>query len=400
MYCLGEPVCELDVLNNDSPKMTRHHQDLIERKASYQESDYVDVYTFEEYVYIGFGAVSEEELIKYYYVKSTLQPIEIFNMIKADDWKLLDEYLDQKVQEAYDNYFSLNVNHLLVYVDRDENAAPDDYQEFVASQADLLVYETFFADFEAAIINYLNESEENTFQTLITTYNRAKRTDPIWGEFKNFGFYLMTENLSANGSLTYANTDGAYEKAFVDGLIQCYQEYNLEENVDKAKFLYEEFIETVYGRHIIQVAKGTNFVMPSAEYSRSGNDTDDNLYHIDLVNTEIRLSLAQMKIYAEYRYFEMIYGNDEDLMDEMSVVMPRIPDSVKTALQTFFKDIYDSVYVIGTINSSIATTLLSGTIDNQNTYDFDLSALELTESLTELHDIYFSQVFPEYEPNQ
>ena len=399
LYCYGDEVCEYDIAKNSSLKMERHHSDLLERKEAYLESSYVDYYTFEEYVYIGFGATSEVELLELYYVKSALQPLAIYDLVRANDWQILEEYLQTELDKAYENYFSLNVNHLLIYVDRNEDGTPDDYWQFVDDETDLEAYNALITAFEDAIVDFLNESEDNTFQTLITAYNRAKRNDALWGQFKNYGFYLMQENLSSSGSLTYSSAKNVYAPTFVEGMIDAYQAYRLEDNVDKDRLLYETFVETVYGRHLLEVTKGANFTPPSAKFTMTYDSEQNPLYALGTANTSDRLSLSQLKVYAEYRFLEMVYGTDTDMMTAMDVSMPKIPTAVKTALATFFQDLYDAVYVIGTLNTDVATKLAQGAIVDQNGYYTDMSTAQMLEALANLHDIYFDQVFPDYIPS-
>ncbi|MGI6392734.1 MAG: hypothetical protein ACOX16_03895 [Candidatus Izemoplasmatales bacterium] len=399
IYCYGDDVCDYDVATNTSMKMEKHRSDLLERKKAFLESSYAAYYTFEEYVYLGFRATSEDELLKTYYVKLALQPVAIYEEIMANDWKLLEEYLKDKVDEAYDNYFSLNVNHLLIYVDRNEDGSPDDYNEFVEGEADQERYADLITAFEEAILLYLNESDENTFQTLITAYNRAKRTDPVWGEFKNYGFYLMQENLSSSGSLTYAKSNNVYVSAFVEGMKEAYEAYRLETNITKTEYLHETFVETVFGLHLLNVTKGTNFTQPSAAFTMIYDDEQNPEYDPDMVNSDERLSLAQLKVYAQYRLFEMLFGTDTAMMEAMDVTMPKIPTTVKTALATFFKDLHDSVYVMGTLNTKIISILSEGEIVDQNHYYGDIDLESMQEALSALHDIYFEQVFPGYDPS-
>ena len=399
MYCRGEAICEYDLEANASPAMELHREALADLKAAYMQSSYVNYYSFEEYIYMAYGATSEAEMLELYYAKSALQPYAIFDFVQADSWKLLEEYLFAKVEEAYDKYFSLNVNHLLLFVDRNEDGTPDDYPTFVASQADAEAYAGLLEDFQAAIIAYMNESTANTFATLVAAYNRAKRTDATWGRFKDFGFFMITENLSASGSLTYANSKDVYATAFVDGMIAAYKEYNLPANIAKTKFLYETFVATGYGTHLMQVTKGTAFTIPTAAFTMTYDGTGQPNFTPGTENSETTLSLAQLKIHAEYRFLEMIFGTDADFLAEMEVTLPKIPENVKTAIQTFFGDVYDGLYVVGTLNAIIAEIMQSGAIVDSDSPYTELSTTMMQEALARLREIYFSQVFTGYEPS-
>ncbi len=398
VYCTDETVaCEYDIASNTSAKIEDHRVTLTELKASFESSYYVYYYTFDEYIYLAYGAKSEEDMIAKYYVKSTLQPYLVFDEMQKDDWALLTGYLYDLVEDYYNNYFSLNVKHLLIYLDRNEDGAQDDYQAFLASLDDQTEYDNLLADFEEAIRNYMEASVSNTYTTLITEYTKATRTDAVWGVFKNYGFYIMTEDLSATSSLTYLSTLDTYEPGFVDGLIAAYEEYNLPENVESSFIIYSNLVETSYGVHMLYATKGSDFEKPTAAFEMTYDTEGNPLYSVGIENDSDMLSIDQLKLYAEYRFYEIVYGTDLGVEETYGFTYPVIPTSVMNALEAYFTDLQDSMYVVGYLNIIVSDKLQTGSFVNDYPIYCDLTEAELKARIAEVGDIYFAQLFSSFD---
>jgi hypothetical protein len=209
VYCYGMDECETDIAKSNSEKLADHAVALQELKTSFEASYYTYYYTFDEYIYLAYGAKSEADMITRYYMKSTLQPYVIYDELVKNDWDIVANTLYDQITEYYDNYFSLDIEYLLIYLDRDESGTPDDYTDFLAD--------------------------------LISEYIKAKRDDATWGRFKQYGFQIVTDNL---GIISYLTTKDDYEPALVEGFSAAYQEYLLEENVEKNAIYYSKLVES------------------------------------------------------------------------------------------------------------------------------------------------------------
>lgn len=398
VYCEEDQVnCSYNLDENTSAKLAADKASLEELRASFEASYYVYYYTFEEYMYLAYGAKTETEMLLKYYVKSTLQPYLVYDEIKKNDWELLTGYLYNLIQDYYDNYFSLNVQHLLIYVDHNEDGTQDNYADFVAGLDDQAQYDQLLSDFVSAIRTYLGASTTNTFATLIDTYNKAKRTDPIWGQFKNYGFYLMTENLSSTASLTYLTTVDTYETPFVEGLVATYEQYNEAANIDKASIYYDNTVETSYGVHIIYATKGSDFERPTAAFTMTYDTAGDPNYTVGIENDSDMLSVEQLKIYAEYRFYQIIYGTDATAEEDYGFTFPLIPTSVMDAIDAYFADLYDSMYVVGFLNVIVSNKLQEGTFVNDYASYCSYTDAELKARISDIGDIYFKQLFSAYD---
>lgn len=392
-YCDDTTVpCEYDVALNTSSKMEEHRLALEDLKTSFEGSYYIYYYTFEEYMYLAYGAKSNDDMLAKYYVKSTLQPYMVYEQLQQNNWELITGYLYDLVQEYYENYFSLNVDHLLIYVDRNEDGKQDNYDDFLAGLEDRAAYDTLLSNFESDIRTYL-DVDGNSFATLITDYAKAKRTDAVWGPYKAYGFYIMTEDLSTSGSLTYMTSVDSLEKSFVDALIATYEQYQSPSNVSSASIYYDGEVQTTYGAHMIYATKGTDFVKPSAKFEMTYDSQGIENYTLGIENDSDMISVQQMIIYAEYRFDQIVYGADADAEETYGFVMPLIPTSVLNAMDVYFKDLHDSMYVIGYINVIVAEKLSEGTFVNQNSSYCNWTDAEIKASLADISDIYFNQLF-------
>ena len=389
IYCSGADVCELDVLENTSEKMIEHQEAFLSLEEQFNSSFYAGYYTFDEYLYLAYGVQDYYSMIYDYYVTSTLQPFVIYDEITNNNYDIIN-YLMELSQPYYDNYFSLDVEHVLIYLDRDENGSPDDYNKFYSSLEDTTDYDIKLGDFEQAIRTYLDDSE-NSMTSLVLDFKKAKRTDVTWGEFKVYGFYLLTENI---GELTYNISVSTYETPFVDTLIDMYLAYNTEAN-ENAEFLFATALtETSYGLHLIKAEKGVDFEKPSALFTMTYDDDLEPNYLEGVVNTTDELTFEQLKIWADYRFTVIATGNG-DLEEIYGLTQPAMPSSLLDAIETYFQDIYDSSYVVGYLNNIIINQLAAADFDNEYADYTNFTELDFQDKLDSIKDIYMYQIFAE-----
>ncbi len=398
VYCLTGETCITDITANISAKMTEHEATLAKLKEDFAASSYSYYYTFAEFLYLAYGAKSDDDMLHKYYVKSTLQPYLIYDQITAGNWALLTDYLYAQMNEYYDNYFSLKVETLQIYVDRDENGTADDYQAFKDGLTDVVAYETLLAGFETAIRDYFTADSTRTYATLITAYNKARREDAVWGAYKQFGFLLATANLSASTSLTYLTAVDQYDETLVDGFIAAYAEYLLAENVDKTSLFYSELVTSTDGEYLLFCKKGTDFTKPSAKFTMTYED--DGItpkYSVGIANEDDKPTIEQLKLYCELRFDEVVYGTATTVEETYSITLPVIPTSVTKAMEAYFKEIHDSMYVVGFLNIIVAGDLLEGSFVNNNATYCDLTEATLKAKIEQIATIYEEQVFIDFD---
>ncbi len=399
---------ETDLIKNKSERMAEmiDYVEEVKDYYPYLQSLYASYNidfpydSFQDYIYLEHNyAKNETDLLKNA-VTTFLQPYMISETI--DEYDLI-ELIYPTIEEYFDNYFSLNVTHLLMYFDFDEDGENDDYFDYVdtldSTAHDQL--ETLKAAFETAIHDYLGESE-NTFESLVTDYRAASREDETWGEFKQNGFCLMQQDLNeiddndVSHSLTYSGEYGVhdtYVPEFVDALVLLYKEYNLPQNIAKNE-LYSQLVATVHGVHLIKVTQGDDFDQYSTKFAEE--DPENPAYTVGLENTEEKPTLEQIRIYAEYYFLDQLYDlEDTDVEEKYDITVPKIPASMRTAIEFYAGDLISSLYVIGTLNINQADRIQDGTF-YPNEY-VDLTADQLVALLQETSTAYYDALFATYE---
>jgi len=356
--------------------------------------------SFSQYAYTQYGTKTELELLEYF-VKGELQPYLIAEAIENYD---LVELLYDTVADYYQNFFSLDVTHLILFLDFDEDGSPDDYFAYVDGLTELEAdaYETKLAGFEAAITEYLDD-EDNDFDSLVTDYRAATRTDDTWGEFKRFGFCLLTEDLNfvdeeddtITYSLNYSGEHGVkdtYVQEYVDALIALYQEYRLEQNVHLTNMM-STLVTTVFGQHLILVEQGDDFDGFTAEFEEA--DPENPVYSEGADNADGQPTLAQLKLYALYYFYNIVYDlTDTEIEETYGITVPSLPASVKTALTFYFDDLCADLYVVGTLNVVMCDRLTDGAIVATG-YGLDDAAFKA--ALAQVQDVYYQALFGQYE---
>ncbi|MFA7144099.1 MAG: hypothetical protein WC088_02410 [Candidatus Izemoplasmatales bacterium] len=393
VYCDGDVACTFETALTESILFTEHTETLAGVKSDFESSYWSAYYTYEEFLYVAYGAKSEEEMIQKYYLKSRLQPYLIFDSLKENDWQILTDYLMDQLQKNYDNYFSLDVISLTIYVDRNEDGLADDYQDFVADLEDPVAYATLMADFQTEIRSYLAASEDNTFLTLIRDYNKASRTDSAWDQYKQFGFSLKRSSFSDEESIDYLTAVDTYEEAIVDGLIAAYAEYQLEDNIDKTSIYYSGSVETAEGISLFECEKGDDFTKPTAFFEMTYTGHLPN-YTLGSENTGDYPTLEQVKLYCEYRFYELVFDDiSEENQETYGIIVPDLPTSLITAMETYFLDINDGLYVVGVLNDAVANILKTGTFVNTTSAYCALDDATLKAALTIIQNYYNQDVF-------
>ncbi len=391
-----------DLMKNNTPAMDEMYTSITNVKEYYaylgqlyaQYGMTFGYATFSDYIYAQYGTKTELGLMEYF-VSGKIQPYFINETVVATD---VVDALYPIVQDYYDNYFSLDVTHLLIYLDFDEDGSPDDYYEYKDSLTpeQLDAFNILQAGLEIAIDEY-----EGTFAELISEYNKASREDETWGIYKQNGFFILTEDLNTvddndvSHSLTYSGTYGVkdtFVEEYVTALINLYQEYQLDQNLSKSE-IYSGLVETKFGLHVIEASKGDDFEQPTCDFTET--DPDNPLYSDGSENANEAPTLEQMQLYALYKFYSMVYDlTDADIEATYGITVPKLPTSVKSALDFYLGDLLDGLYVLGTINVDMSGRLESGEFVS-NIYTTATNA-ELMAMLADVGTVYFDAIFSEY----
>ena len=397
---------EKDLYKNKSDMMETLLTNVESVKATYANYStilqaYYGYNSFQEFLYLAYdGAKSESELLENY-VLQTVQAFFIKEMV--DNYDIL-ELLYPTVQDYYENYFSLDVNHLLLFFDFDEDGTYDDYFEYRDSldtiAADNL--DTLLSGFKAAVVNYFDEDSDNDLDTLVTEYRSASYDDEVWGDYKKAGFQIMTELLDMTNdddeeeSLTYSGEygvlDNNYVTEFVDALTALYQEYILPQNEDEDQ-MFSDLVSTMFGIHIILATQGSGFDQPTAIFQES--DPLNPVYTSGVENADGEPTLEQFTLYADYYFYSQLFDlANEDVETEYGIVVPEIPATLRTNLDVYTGDLISGLYTVGNINIDIIDRIVTGTFVDNPSNPFTDQEIKL--QLVKVQNIYYQALYSEY----
>ena len=257
-----------DLFNNSTDAMVEYRDQIRTDKVNFSNGAYAqfgftpDRYTWEEFLQAGYGLDSEYE----YLLALSLGDVRTQFMLDRLDFDLIMTY----VEDATDNYMSLNVEQLLLYVDMDGDFEPDDFDEYYESLSamDQGRINAALANFENYVEDALNDGD--TLSDILLAFRDGLRSenedDDDYSEFaklKNLGFHILFEDLSAEASITYQSAK-AYVLEFLDALIDFYDMYQEAENIDLDELLYDQVVRTQFGLHILLGSPGTDFEKPDA----------------------------------------------------------------------------------------------------------------------------------------
>ena len=322
-----------DMLDNSSDLMKSHREELREMKTAFSQNLYANYgfsssdYTWQEFLYVAFGAASEGNMIEQLFVIGALSPYYIYPTIEIDR---AAEYM----QEQYDNYYDVFATHILVYLDKDWDYVPDDFDDYLAdlSETELTEYNALKASFEDLITEKL--AEDMDFDDIVEEYENALvgDTESEYHPFKSYGFIIQTEEITMGQDQSITNNnDETLDEAFSGRLKELYDQFVLPVNDETEEFFDDQVTQSSFGLHFIAVTRGTNFEQPSAEFTAEDNDEDK--YDAAIYNESAIPSLVQLENYLQIRYAA-------DTEETSTALL--LPSNVYDAADTYFGPIYDA----------------------------------------------------------
>ncbi|MDD3712336.1 MAG: hypothetical protein PHZ28_02460 [Candidatus Izemoplasmatales bacterium] len=395
---------ERNIQKNDSLRMDEIHAVVANSKSYYiymknMYGQYGMTYpynSFLDYAYSQYGTKTETELMQYFIV-SELRPYYINSVIDEEN---VVQALYSIVEDNFNNYFSLDVTQILIYLDYDEDGKPDNYKDYVATLTP--EENTAFLSQLATLETKINDFEGD-FKALVTAYKKATREDATWGSFKQAGILLLTEELNmpdeedqeVTHSLHYSGKYGvkdSYDPDFTSALTSLYEEYRLPQNLELAE-LKSDLVVTQFGLHLILAKKGENFEQFSAKYlsTTEGADAFDSASY----NENDLPTIEQLELYATYKFYSLVYDlSNADVEVKYGITVPKIPASVTKALDFYFEDVINQVYVLGTANIEIARSMANGNFLGNDLIDWETSAI--MDNLQTIEDAYYGAVLSKY----
>lgn len=335
-------------------------------KSLYQQYGYTYYDTLSEFLY-NYGTRSFDDMVSSL-ERSTMRNFFVYDYLfdntnDTDNYDLNNlTYTDYGkslfestgFNNLYNNYYDMNVYHVLIYVDYNEDGSADDFNDFyklledgtitikdeTGAQLTKAKFESYINELETMLLSEVyqdssfSSSDVTALSTFVTNYNESSRVDGKYAKFKKLGISLMYESLGdvTNSSATsYVNE---FESALTTLAEKLYR-------VDKELLGYsisDGLTKTIYGYHFIVGTAGTNYEKLSFEFLDEGND-----YAEGVNNSNDTVALSQIAAYIQNYYYSNVYGSTDNPEDNAGFAYPNIPTDVSSAIELYFSSYLDLV---------------------------------------------------------
>ncbi|MDE7213816.1 MAG: hypothetical protein K2N42_04485, partial [Anaeroplasmataceae bacterium] len=266
----------------------------------------------------------------------------------------------------YSNLFSINIDHILIFIDDDGDGSPDDPKDFIknfsASQKE--EFNKALLDLANAIYDEANceeltksNSTLDILKYIVGAYNRNEKLfshpDQTWENYKKYNFLLTAESLSSSGDTTQSNV-GNYVKEFGDYVKALYKKavendlkiddkkstFYFTESLDKAPSKFEDLCATQFGYHMIVV---NNYSTPSTTKSLESSDTYEYYKNIEVLLNEKDKDTSDDNIFV---VVSDTYNDKEDTatMNQLFVYYVQKQKSASSALDSTLREVLSSMF--------------------------------------------------------
>lgn len=368
---------DYNYLENSSDEMIAHREELREMKSIFSSDGYAQYgfssgdYTWDEFLILAFSNTSEAAVIRDLFVIGSLQPAIVEDIIAYEN-------AADFIQKQVDDYFSLDATHLLLYRDDNMDFEPDEYNDYVdgLSGQDAIDYNALMVAFENQVKSAVN-NDNLTLTAIVNEFRDGLVGDAEndWADYKAAGFFVMTEDLSAQGSLTAASTT-KFDEDFVLAMKRIYDDYVELVDSDSTvnEYVDDRLVQSNFGMHFIIATEGEGFDQPSAEF-----DATDTNYEAGFTNDSMVPSEDQINLYIQFRMAQA-----KDAAEPFT-----LPTDVKEAIETYYGGVIEAYF------TSTGYTLATVDYIINNNPDFVNPDAGSAEFLQEVLDILYEVNFPE-----
>jgi len=372
---------DYDYMNSKNEDMVANRDELRTMKTTFSGNGYASYgfsptdYTWDEFLFLAFGVKTEAEVIEQLFIMQDLQSKLIYPTI---EYASAEDYIAKKAEE----YFSLDVEHLLIFVDFDKDFAPDDFTEYVEglTTEELVEYEAIKVDFDTLIFAKMDDGM--TFAEITSEFKNSLMNDPLneWGPFKQYGFKIMTENLTPENSIDNV-TSQSFDPAFAASLKRIYDAYVIEEAnaiTPITEYLDTQITETAFGIHLILATEGSGFEQFSAAYDPN-DSTVEGEFTVGSENDSDIPNQSQIEIYNRIRYAAIGGELTTDLL----------PPVVYQSVNLYYKDVFEAYFS----QTGFSVVTINYMLDNNAEFATDNAAnLDVLQNIL---DVLYIINFPE-----
>lgn len=344
----------------------------------------------ETFLVANYGYTTEELVIKSKVAQSALS--KYLSDALFDEWATADHKVAYDKLNALDNIlaagnkkyndiFSINIDHMLIFLDDNGDGNPDDPKEFTKyfSAEEKTAYENALVALAQAIyaetqVEELTKSNDlmEILNYIVEAYtkNEALYSDPTktWADYKKYNFLLKVESLSSSGDTTQSNVGnyvvefGDYVKELYDVVVENEIKIEDEEpkfifttSKDSAPSTFADLCATQFGYHMIVVndyeERGTteskkdddtNGYQANIEVlidEKEKDNTEDNIYVVveDTYNEDSKTAanIKQLFVYYVQKQTGATSTLDSDVEDVMKSMFG---DAISRYLSTSFQN--------------------------------------------------------------
>ncbi|MFI3251669.1 MAG: hypothetical protein R3Y60_00875 [bacterium] len=314
-----------------------YYSDILDEEDSYQtykDSVYFTLTYFANGSYESYGypaSIGKYAFMKNFYRTANID--EAIDYLMLQDAKreyfldIDDSFYNEMfgfTSAAYDNFYSLNLSNILVYVDMDEDGIPDtdwftaDDAGWSTSSSDYLLSSTqkqnLAQNLIEEIIDYLYHSTDSlseSFANVIEEFNSSTRIEPgndselsgsveeRWAKYRKHGLYISTSDLG-----TFSNTTFDTESKIQDIVEDLYRgdDTNYKEIMMNNSFTGSTLLEG-----------SSNFIMTDGGMNLLLVTSGEALTEIDFENEDEDLYLnVPIKIGDSYKIYESLASTGEN----------------------------------------------------------------------------------------
>ena len=332
-YALKDLFLDEDVIDDYKEALDKDIKSFKDNKnAAFSSNLGLELYLLATY-----GYDNQEDVLKYNKIASNALS-KYLSQTVFDEWAKLNEdgsyshEIDYTKLNALDNIlaagnanysslFSINIDHILIYIDDNADGNPDNPEDFLRNftEAQKNDFENALLELSKAIYNEANcelLTKSNDIMDILKyitgAYDRNEELFSApgtnWSQFKKYNFILKAESLSSSGDTNQSNV-GNYVKPFGDYVKNLYKAavdnklsisneksiFYFTESLDKAPATINDICATEFGYHMIVV---NSYEQPDTTKKTESSDSYGYQKNFEILLNEKETDTTDDNIYV------------------------------------------------------------------------------------------------------